>query len=126
MINPGQSFEEEPSIDKANENLAPEGSLAEVNKKFGTLLVDDQVGSAFHRDYKGHGDRVLITTKAEGSQGPKTGKTHLDDKEGTAFIDFALTPETAQRLLEALGKSVDEYNQYHKVKQFEEAQFGSN
>ncbi|EKD56977.1 MAG: hypothetical protein ACD_58C00035G0005 [uncultured bacterium] len=94
--------------------------------KFGTLLVNDQVGSTFHRDYKGHGDRVLITTKAEGSQCPKIGKTHRNDKEGTALIDFALTPKLAQRLLEDLGKAVDELNKYNKVKQFEEMQFGNN
>jgi hypothetical protein len=94
---------------ETTENIAPEGSLAKVRETFGTLLVDSIAGSVFHKEYRGNGDRILINTTAEGIRGPKTGRTHDGGREGAAFIDFALTPEVAQRLYEQLGRAIKDW-----------------
>ncbi len=91
-------------------DLAPEGSLAQVREIFDTLLVQN-ISCVFREDMsedKGLGDRIIIGTLAEGTKGPKTGKAEINGKYGTAFIDFALTPDDAEKLYEQLGKAIED------------------
>ncbi|MBN1258458.1 hypothetical protein JXA05_01740, partial [Candidatus Peregrinibacteria bacterium] len=85
-------------------------SLKDVREKFGVLLAES-ANCVFHRDYHGHGDRILINTTAEGIRGPKTGKASELSPEGSAFIDMAITPEVAQHLYEQLGRAIKDWQE---------------
>ena len=87
---------------------ALEYSLKDVREKFGTLLAES-ANCVFHKDYRGHGDRILINTTAEGIRGPKTGRASELSPEGSAFIDMAITPEVAQNLYKQLGRAIENW-----------------
>lgn len=106
---------EQPSYSEQS-SRAPEGSLQAVRETFGTLLVDRGASVALQPDYRGHGDRILINTTAEGIRGPKTGSSHEGGKPGSAFIDLALTPELAKSVYEGLGRALAEYQENYANK----------
>ena len=94
--------------------LAPEGSLAEFREKFGTLL-SKTASSSYHRNYRDTGERILINTTSKSVRGPRTGKSWAGEEEpGTAFVDFALEPEVAEKLYEQLGRSIKEWKENKK------------
>lgn len=71
--------------------------LSDVRARFGTFIVGN-VNAAFHNNYRGHGDRVLINTSSVGIRGPEI--------EG--LIDLALTIPQAKQLLSSLDSIIKE------------------
>lgn len=56
-------------------------------------------------------DFFYISQKGSHAKFQKIGKASIIEKEGTAFIDLALTPKSAQRLYEQLGHSLEDWKQ---------------
>ena len=79
---------------------APAYSLEDVRKKFGTLHV---IGAdcLFQPDYDAGGDKIVISTDSRGRRSSET----------SALIDFALTPEVAQRLSRQLELALKKWRE---------------
>jgi len=88
----------------------PSYSLNDVRDKFGALLAEIG-GCNFQPRYRETGDKVLIRTLSEGIRGPKIDRASSVNREGTAFIDFAITPDHAKRLHKLLGDAIKESQQ---------------